>query len=164
MPHPLPNSLTLRLNGSVNACGYLTKISLPFQGIVDIQFISLSDNVRLEEGDVYQMVESTVYFEAYRHVLEGLKEVDPAHLPLQVMANNPFHNCVLSGLAWGDLALIQTALLFHVNQVILMHTSPQLHQTNKRFVAKQGKTAPAALLLKGHLTQHTTIKWNVSHQ
>ena len=31
------------------------------------------------------MVESTVYFEAYRHILEGLKEVDPAHLPLQVM-------------------------------------------------------------------------------
>ena len=99
MPHPLPNSLTLRLNGSVNACGYLTKISLPFQGIVDVQFISLSDNVRLEEGDVYQMVESTVYFEAYRHILEGLKEVDPAHLPLQVMTNSPFHNCMLSGLA-----------------------------------------------------------------
>ena len=30
------------------------------------------------------MVESTVYFEAYRHILEGLKEVDPARLPLQV--------------------------------------------------------------------------------
>ena len=52
---------------------------------MDIQFIKLSDNVRLEEGDVYQMVESTVYFEAYRHVLEGLKEVEPQKLPLQVM-------------------------------------------------------------------------------
>ena len=31
------------------------------------------------------MVESTVYFEAYRHILEGLKEVDPQHLPLQVI-------------------------------------------------------------------------------
>jgi len=51
---------------------------------VDIQFINVSDNVRLEEGDVYQMVESTVYFEAYRHVLEGLKEVEPQKLPLQV--------------------------------------------------------------------------------
>jgi len=39
--------------------------------------------VRLEEGDVYQMVESTVYFEAYRHVLEGLKEVEPQKLPFQ---------------------------------------------------------------------------------
>ena len=54
------------------------------QGIVDIQFINLSDYVRLEEGDVFQMVESTVYFEAYRHILEGLKEVDPRRLPLQV--------------------------------------------------------------------------------
>lgn len=65
----------------------LTEISFLFQGIVEIQFINLSDNVRLEEGDVYQMVESTVYFEAYRHILEGLKEVDPAHLPLQVMVD-----------------------------------------------------------------------------
>ena len=52
---------------------------------MDIQFINVSDNVRLEKGDVYQMVESTVYFEAYRHVLEGLKEVEPQKLPLQVM-------------------------------------------------------------------------------
>ena len=51
---------------------------------MDIQFINLSDYVRLEEGDVFQMVESTVYFEAYRHILEGLKEVDPRSLPLQV--------------------------------------------------------------------------------
>ncbi|XP_068745969.1 NFX1-type zinc finger-containing protein 1-like isoform X4 [Montipora capricornis] len=53
------------------------------QGIVQMQFINLSDMLRLESGDVYQMVESTVYFEAYRHILEGLKEVDPARLPLQ---------------------------------------------------------------------------------
>ncbi|KAJ7333525.1 NFX1-type zinc finger-containing protein 1 [Desmophyllum pertusum] len=53
------------------------------QGTVDIQFIQLSDNVRLEAGDVYQMVESTSYFEAYRHVLEGLKEVESEKLPLQ---------------------------------------------------------------------------------
>ena len=51
---------------------------------MDIQFINVSDNARLETGDVYQMVESTVYFEAYRHVLEGLKEVEPQKLPLQV--------------------------------------------------------------------------------
>ena len=30
------------------------------------------------------MVESTAFFEAYRHVLEGLKEIDPAELPFQV--------------------------------------------------------------------------------
>lgn len=51
---------------------------------MDIRFLKVSDNVRLEKGDVYQMVESTVYFEAYRHVLEGLKEVQPQKLPLQV--------------------------------------------------------------------------------
>ena len=50
---------------------------------MDIQFIKVSDIVRLEEGDVYQMVESTVYFEAYRHVLEGLKEVEPQKLPFR---------------------------------------------------------------------------------
>jgi len=58
---------------------------------VDIQFISVFDQDSLEEGDVYQMVESTAFFEAYRHVLEGLKEIHPAHLPMQVMENRPFH-------------------------------------------------------------------------
>ena len=56
----------------------------PVQGKVDVHFIKLSDNMTLESGDVYQMVESTVYFEAYRHVLEGLKEADTQRLPLQV--------------------------------------------------------------------------------
>ena len=64
---------------------------------MDIQFIKLSDNVRLEEGDVYQMVESTVYFEAYRHVLEGLKEVEPQKLPLQVFPSGSLvDECCLS--------------------------------------------------------------------
>ena len=52
--------------------------------MLDIQIIRLYDQAKLEEGDVYQMVESTAFFEAYRHVLEGLKETDPAELPFQV--------------------------------------------------------------------------------
>ena len=51
---------------------------------MDIQFIRSYDNVEVEHGDVYLMVESTAFFEAYRHVLEGLKEITPADLPLQV--------------------------------------------------------------------------------
>ena len=51
---------------------------------MDIQFIGSYDFVKLEEGDVYEMVESTAFFEAYRHVLQGLKESTPAELPLQV--------------------------------------------------------------------------------
>lgn len=51
---------------------------------MDIQVIRSYDHTELEEGDVYQMVESTAFFEAYRHVLEGLKEITPADLPLQV--------------------------------------------------------------------------------
>ena len=55
---------------------------------MQIQFIDLSDLAGLQTGDVYQMVESTVYFEAYRHILEGLIEVDPENLPLQVILRN----------------------------------------------------------------------------
>ena len=70
---------------------------------MDIQFINVSDNVRLEKGDVYQMVESTVYFEAYRHVLEGLKEVEPQKLPLQVMDSMTYQNDVTQQiLDWND--------------------------------------------------------------
>lgn len=52
---------------------------------MQIQFINLSDLAGLEAGGVYQMVESTVYFEAYRHILEGLIEVVPENLPFQVI-------------------------------------------------------------------------------
>lgn len=55
---------------------------------MDIQFIRLYDHVEFEDSDVYQMVESTAFFEAYRHVLEGLKEIFPADLPLQVTDGN----------------------------------------------------------------------------
>lgn len=58
---------------------------------MDIQFINVYDQVSLEEDDVYQMVESTAFFEAYRHVLEGLKEIYPAHLPMQVTEDRLFH-------------------------------------------------------------------------
>ena len=51
---------------------------------MDIQFICLYDHEGLEDGDIYQMVESSAVFEAYRHVLEGLKEITPADLPMQV--------------------------------------------------------------------------------
>ena len=51
---------------------------------MDIQFIRLYDHEELEDGDLYQMVESSAFFEAYRHVLEGLKEIFPADLPMQV--------------------------------------------------------------------------------
>lgn len=61
----------------IKMCAFL------FKGTVDIQFIKPSDNVRLEEGDVYQMVESTSYFEAYRHVLKGMQDIHPTMLPFQ---------------------------------------------------------------------------------
>ena len=38
------------------------------------------------------MVESTAFFEAYRHVLEGLQETDPAELPFQVTYLRHFYN------------------------------------------------------------------------
>lgn len=38
------------------------------------------------------MVESIAFFEAYRHVLEGLKEIDPAELPFQVTYQCHFYN------------------------------------------------------------------------
>ena len=57
---------------------------------MDIQFISVYDQESLEEGDVYQMVESTAFFEAYRHVLGGLQEIYTGHLPMQVTEDRTF--------------------------------------------------------------------------
>ena len=54
------------------------------RGRIDIRFIEEQDVLGIESRDsVYQMVESPAYFEAYRHVLKGLKELDETTLPFQ---------------------------------------------------------------------------------
>uniref|UniRef100_A0A672HCA1 RZ-type domain-containing protein n=1 Tax=Salarias fasciatus TaxID=181472 RepID=A0A672HCA1_SALFA len=55
------------------------------KGQVEMMFTEES-RVRLahvEENEVFLMVETTAYFEAYRYVLEGLKEQDEEDLPFQ---------------------------------------------------------------------------------
>ena len=54
------------------------------KGRVDIRFIEEQDVWGIESRNcIYQMVESPAYFEAYRHVLKGLKELDENSLPFK---------------------------------------------------------------------------------
>ena len=54
------------------------------KGRFDIRFIEEQDIFGLENsGHVFQLVESPAYFEAYRHVLKGLKELDEDSLPFK---------------------------------------------------------------------------------
>ena len=69
--------------------------------------------MRLEEGDVYQMVESTVYFEAYRHILEGLKEVQPHQLPLQVPYDHMIKYLIIIMVSY---AVVQDLYVKHEDQ------------------------------------------------
>ena len=54
------------------------------RGRIDIRFIEGQDVLAIETRNcVYQMVESPAYFEAYRYVLKGLKELDETTLPFK---------------------------------------------------------------------------------
>ncbi|XP_072308696.1 NFX1-type zinc finger-containing protein 1-like [Eucyclogobius newberryi] len=55
------------------------------EGKVQITFTEESRNTlaRIEQNQVYLMVETTAYFEAYRYVLEGLQEQEEDELPFQ---------------------------------------------------------------------------------
>ena len=54
------------------------------QGRIKVRFIEEQDVLGIESRHcVYQMVESPAYFEAYRHVLKGLKELDETTLPFK---------------------------------------------------------------------------------
>ena len=54
------------------------------EGRIDIRFIEEQDVRGIESRNhVYQMVESPAYFEAYRYVLRGLKELDEESLPFK---------------------------------------------------------------------------------
>ena len=78
------------------------------------------------------------------------------------------HFTVLSLVAWplneseagGDLALIETSLLFYVNDAVLMLISGNLH--NKRSeVSIITRSPPASLSFKGRVTRHTTVKRSI---
>ncbi|XP_068721845.1 NFX1-type zinc finger-containing protein 1-like [Montipora capricornis] len=54
------------------------------RGKIEIRFIEGQDVVGIERRYCsYQMVESPAYFEAYRHVLEGLKQLDETIMPFK---------------------------------------------------------------------------------
>ncbi|KAJ0068273.1 hypothetical protein NL108_004666 [Boleophthalmus pectinirostris] len=55
------------------------------EGRVQITFTEESRHrlVRIEQNQVFLMVETTAYFEAYRYVLEGLQEQEEGELPFQ---------------------------------------------------------------------------------
>ena len=54
------------------------------KGIFDLRFIEEQNIFDIEKRqEQYQMVESPAYFEAYRHVLKGLKELDENTLPFK---------------------------------------------------------------------------------
>ena len=54
------------------------------KGRIDIQFIEEQDIFGIESRNyVYQMVESPAYFEAYRYVLKGLKQLNETTMPFK---------------------------------------------------------------------------------
>ena len=56
----------------------LGELEVRFEGV---QLATLNDLIAKKEK--FDMVESTAFFESYRHVLEGLQEIEPGELPFQ---------------------------------------------------------------------------------
>ncbi|XP_046375708.2 NFX1-type zinc finger-containing protein 1-like [Haliotis rufescens] len=53
-------------------------------GLVDVQFISQHDEVaRINRDERFAMVESPAYFESYKYILEGMKELTERNFPFQ---------------------------------------------------------------------------------
>ena len=54
------------------------------EGIFDVKFTEDADGYDyFIKGKKMQMVESPAYYEAYKHVLEGMKEISPLKIPMQ---------------------------------------------------------------------------------
>ena len=53
------------------------------KGLVVVRFEGKCNNFVLNPETEYVMVESTAYFEAYRHILEGLKNIVPSSMPFK---------------------------------------------------------------------------------
>lgn len=50
---------------------------------MDIQRTKLMISLSTQKGQLFLMIETTAYFEAYRYVLEGLQEQEEDSLPFQ---------------------------------------------------------------------------------
>ena len=53
------------------------------EGILTIRFEGGTDGFQISPDDEFTMVESTAYFEAYRHILERLQRVTPERMPFK---------------------------------------------------------------------------------
>ena len=91
------------------------------------------------------------------------------YLPLPtVLSNRPFYSCVLSyrpvnvSEAGGDLALIQTSLLFSF-KCKLVSIKLDLHNKSSEVCIKTRSPA-ASLPFKGQVTEQTTVKWSIVSQ
>ena len=63
----------------------LTKITLLPQGKITVQFMDMTIDLQdFSRKNVYEMVETTAYFEAYNPILEGLHQTNENDLPFQV--------------------------------------------------------------------------------
>ena len=55
------------------------------QGKITVQFMDITIDLQdFSRKNVYQMVETTAYFEAYSPILEGLQQTEDSDLPFQV--------------------------------------------------------------------------------
>ena len=62
--------------------------------------------------------------------------------------------------AGGDLVLIETSRISHVNDAVLMLISRNLHMKRSE-VSIKTRLTPASLSFKGQATKHTTVKWSI---
>ena len=54
------------------------------QGLLTVKFENGANAFQIDPNDTYMMVESTAYYEAYRHILKGLQELSTRHvMPMQ---------------------------------------------------------------------------------
>ena len=67
----------------------LMKYILLSQGKITVQFMDLSIDLQdFSRKNVYEMVETAAYFEAYNPILQGLQQTKESDLPFQVSTEN----------------------------------------------------------------------------
>ncbi|KAK7497642.1 hypothetical protein BaRGS_00011037, partial [Batillaria attramentaria] len=122
-------------------------------GIIQIRFESgIEDVLDSTAGDVFTMAETTAYFEAYRHVLEGLQEMQqnfplaPYIVECQKNVKPPKYVYSSGGLARMDLrSLLHERSRFPASAVSVVNTKmwPPLEET--AFDESQYKAVQTAL-------------------
>ena len=128
--------------------------SLLKEGRLTVKFEGECSGFHFNPNDIYTMVESTAYFEAYRHILTKLKDISSDEIPFK----SYIIGCKLSDIPAPSYSLHQKHIQFDLQDILGVKSRVALHKESSWPSAQVTNLDPSQLdALKMALTKEVSV-------